>query len=456
MKTLWVALGSVVLLGAQTQTVYEWRYWSGDQGQAKYATVPDITPANVGQLERAWEWNTGEMPQGGMRPGSFEATPLMIDDVLYLSTPYHRAVALNAETGAQLWAFDPEAYKGWEDNTGLKHRGVAYWPDAGGARIFLNTDQRLFALDAKTGAPIQSFGKNGVASLTEGMKNPVPKQQFSQGSPVVVYKDFVIVGSRIPDRLQSKTTPPGTVQAFDARTGQRRWIFYTIPQSPDAFGAETWENGSWAIAGGANVWGPMSVDETRGLLYVPVSTASGDYWGGRRLGTNLFSETLVCLDAATGQRKWHFQTVHHGLWDYDLNSPPHLMTITVDGKRIDVVAQLSKQGFTYVFDRVTGVPVWPIVERPVDTETDVPGERPHPTQPFPTKPPAYATQGVNYEDANNLTPAIRALALEQMRKFRIGPCTRRRVCAAPSSVRASRGRPTGRAVRSIPKPVVST
>ena len=293
-------------------------------------------------------------PEYRTRPGSFEATPLMVNDVLYLSTPYKRVVALNAETGAELWAFDPETWKGREDSIGFKHRGVAYWSSGDAARIFLNTDERLFALDAKTGKPVTTFGQNGVASLTENLVRPIKKLHTSQTSPPVVYKNLVIVGSRVPDRLEYKGDPPGTVQAFDVRSGKRVWIFYTIPQSGKDPGANTWENESWKITGHANVWGPMSLDEGRGLLYVPVSTPSGDYWGGRRHGQNLFAESLVALDGATGKVKWYFQAVHHGLWDYDFCSAPNLVTITVNGRKIDAVALVSKQGFTYVFDREIG------------------------------------------------------------------------------------------------------
>jgi quinoprotein glucose dehydrogenase len=442
MRKLWalVVLAAVVQLGAQggDSRMVEWPYWGGDAANARYSSLPDITPVNVGQLRPAWEWNTGELPnqEFGTRPGPFENTPIMIDNVLYVSTPYHRAVALDAETGKELWAFDPEAWKGTEDAIGLKHRGVAFWRDRGELRIVLNTDTRLFLLDAKTGKPVESFGQKGVANLTEGLRLPVRKLHFSQTSPPVVYKDLIIVGSRIPDRIQYKFEPQGTVQAFSAKTGKRVWIFNTIPQSSTDFGAETWQNESWNFTGHANVWGPMTLDAVRGLLYVPVSTAGSDYWGGRRLGANLFAESLVCLDASTGKRTWHFQAVHHGLWDYDFTSPPSLVTITVDGKRIDAVAEVSKQGFTYVFDRVTGKPVWPIEERPVDTTTDVPGEQPYPTQPFPTKPPAFSGQGVSLDDANDLTPEINALAVAEMKKFRIGPLF------TPPSLRGTIQRPT--------------
>ncbi len=436
--TIVVLLGAAVAAQRGESRLVEWPYWGGDAANSRYSTIPDITPQNVGQLQRAWTWSTGEQPRPeyGTRPSSFESTPLMIDNVLYLSTPFHRVVALDAETGEQRWAYDSEASKGLEDSIGFKHRGVAAWRNGTDVRIFLNTDSRLIALDAKTGKPVPSFGQRGVASLTTGLRLSVKKLHFSQTSPPVVYKNLVIVGSRIPDRIQYKFEPQGTVQAFDVRTGKRAWIFYTIPQSSTEFGADTWEKESWNFTGHANVWGPMTVDEGHGLLYVPVSTAGSDYWGGRRLGANLFAESLVCLDANTGKRKWHFQAVHHGLWDYDFTSPPALATITVNGKRIEAVAELSKQGFTYVFDRLSGEPVWPIEERPVDTSTDVPGERPHPTQPFPTKPPAFSAQGISLADANDLTPEIQALATAELQKFRLGPLF------TPPSLRGTVQRPS--------------
>ncbi|HEY6361892.1 MAG TPA: PQQ-binding-like beta-propeller repeat protein, partial [Vicinamibacterales bacterium] len=304
--------------------------------------------------------------------------------------------------------------------SGWKLRGTAFWRDGGRLRLFLNNRYRLVSLDAPTGKPVPTFGINGTALLTEGLPRNSDITHATQSSPPVVYRDLVIVGSQVPDRVQLPD-PVGYVQAFHARTGKRVWTFSVIPQSAKDPGAETWENESWRRNGHGNVWAPMALDEARGLLYLPTSTPGSDYYGGDRPGANLFAESLVCLDAATGRVKWHFQMVHHGLWDYDNPTGPNLVTITVDGRRIDAVAQVTKQGFTYVFDRVTGEPVWPIVERPVPTDSDVPGEKPHPTQPFPTKPPAFVDQGVSLEDANDLTPDIRAMAQDQMRKFRIGP-----------------------------------
>jgi quinoprotein glucose dehydrogenase len=430
---------AAVLLGAQAQppVMIEWAHPGSEQSQTKYSAAADITPSNVDRLQLAWQWRPNERPlPNGTQPGNFQTTPIMVDNVLYLSTSFNRVVALNAQTGAELWAFDPKAYlDGPGINLYYQHRGVAFWRDGSDARVFMNSHDRLFSVDARTGQLVTSFGQGGYVMLRDGLRNHDKQMEMRQSSPPVIYKNLVIVGSSIPDRLQYKFDPPGTVQAFDVRSGKRVWVFYTVPE-PGEPGGDTWEKDSWAQTGHSNVWAAMSLDETRGLLYVPTSTPSGDYYGGRRLGANLFAESLLCLDAMTGTRKWHFQAVHHGLWDYDFPAAPNLVTITVDGRTIDAVAQVSKQGFTYVFDRVTGQPVWPIEERPVNTTTDVPGEVLWPTQPFPTKPPAFTAQGVTLEDANDLTPQIKALALEQMKKFRIGPIF------TPPSLRGTLMRPS--------------
>ena len=420
-----VALGAV-FLGAQGAEPIEWPHYGGDAGHGKYSTAADITAGNASELALAWTWQTVDrpVPEYNVRPGGFETTPIMIDDVLYASTSFHQVVALNANTGEQLWVFDPRTYEEGPplSGTGLNSRGVAFWRgDDGEARIFIAGRQRLFAIDAKSGKPVATFGASGAAALNVNLGRDVPRLHTQVTSPPVVYRNLVIIGTGVPDRLQYRGDPPGTVQAFDVRTGSRVWVFFTIPQSATDFGADTWSNDSWKIAGHANVWAPMSLDEARGLLYLPTSTPSGDYWGGWRPGANLFAESIVCLDALTGQRRWHFQAIHHGLWDYDFASAPTLATSTANGTRVDVVAQVSKQGFTYVFDRVTGEPIWPIEERPVDTTTDVPGERVFPTQPIPTRPPPLVPQGISLDDANDLTPEIKRLAEEQLKRFRLGP-----------------------------------
>ena len=433
-----VAVGLLSVVRAQSPQV-EWTHYANDAGGSRYSPLTDVDAAKLSRLQVAWQWKHWETPlkEYATTPGQFESTPLMIDGTLYVTTPYNSLAALDAETGKEKWRFDGHAYELGQllSGSGWKLRGTAVWRDRGQTRIFLNSRHRLVQLDAATGKPVASFGNNGAVSLTDGLPRIGDVTHVSQSSPPIVYRDLVIVGSQVPDRVQLPD-PMGYVQAFNARTGQRVWAFSTIPQSATAPGAETWENESWKRNGHANVWAPMALDEQRGLLYLPTSTPTSDYYGGNRPGANLFAESLVCLEAATGKMKWHFQTVHHGLWDWDIPTQPTLMTITVDGKRIDAVAQVTKRGDTFVFDRVTGAPVWPIIEREVPTDTDVPGEKPYPTQPFPTKPRAFVDQGVTLDDANNLTPEIKKLAQEQMQKFRIGPMF------TPPSLRGTLQRPS--------------
>jgi len=434
------SLTLVALQRADASKQVEWLYYGGDQGGMKYSALADVNPGNVQRLQIAWQWKHFDAPieQYKTVPGQFESTPLMIDGVLYVTTPYNNIAALDAETGKELWRFDGEGYKLGQllSASGWKLRGTAFWRDGNNVRIFLNSRNKLFALDARTGKPVSSFGNNGWVSLTESLPRVAENSlHYTQSSPPLIYKDLVILGSQIPDRVQLPD-PVGHVQAFSARTGKRVWDFSAIPLSATDPGAETWENESFQGSGHANVWAPMTVDEARGLIYLPTTTPSSDYYGGKRPGANLFAESLVCLDVNTGKIKWYFQTVHHGLWDWDIPAPPNLVTITVDGRRIDAVAQVTKRGDTFVFDRVTGKPVWPIVERPVPTDSDVPGEKAYPTQPFPTKPPSFVPQGVLLEDANNLTPEIKALAQEQMKKFRYGPIF------TPPSLKGTLQRPT--------------
>ena len=401
----------------------QWPHYAGDQAASHYSPLDQVTAANVTRLQVAWEWKPNEknLPEFGTRPGAFQNTPLVIDGVMYLSTPYNQVAALDATTGKELWRYDPKAYEDGQppNGQGFVHRGVAAWRDRDQLRLFLNARYKLIQLDARTGTPVASFGKDGVIDLSEGLVWAINKTHYTNTSPPIVYKDLIIVGNGVGDRLMYRNDPPGDVRAFHARTGKLAWKFNTIPQRGE-FGNNTWDGGSWRFTGHTNVWAPMSVDESRGLLYLPVSTPSNDYYGGRRPGANLFAESIVCLDANTGQRKWHYQIVHHGLWDYDPASAPNLVTITVDGKRIDAVVQLTKQGFAFVFDRVTGKPVWPIEERAVP-RSDVPGEASWPTQPFPTRPPPFESQGVTLDDAFDLTPEWRARATAELKKYRLGP-----------------------------------
>jgi quinoprotein glucose dehydrogenase len=401
----------------------EWAFYGGDHAGTKYSPLTEINTHTAAQLHVAWQWQTGEVPldKYETRPGMFEATPLMIDNVLYFSTPYHRVVALNADTGAELWAYDPKSYEDGQppNGTGYVHRGLAAWRDGDKLRIFLNTRYRLICLDAKTGKVVDNFGDHGIVDLSTGLIWKIKKLDYTNTSPPIVYQNLVILGNGVGDRLVYHNDPPGDIRAFDARTGKQVWSFHTIPQAGEP-GNDTWGADAWKFTGHTNAWAPMTLDEKRGLVYVPVGTPSNDYFGGTRPGANVYAESIVCLDAKTGSRKWHFQLVHHGLWDYDAASPPNLVTITVDGRKIDAVVQLTKQGFAFVFDRVTGAPVWPIEERPVPA-SDIPEEHAFPTQPFPTKPPAFTRQGITLDDAFDLTPELKAEAQTALRKYRIGP-----------------------------------
>jgi quinoprotein glucose dehydrogenase len=302
---------------------------------------------------------------------------------------------------------------------GFVHRGVAAWSDGRSRRIFLNSRWRLIALDAGTGQPVASFGANGEVDLTAALSRPINRLHYTNTSPPVVWHDLVILGNGVADRLTYRGDPPGDVQAFDARTGKRVWSWNPIPR-PGQFGVDTWEDSAWARVGHTNVWAPFTVETARGMVFLPVSTPSNDYYGGVRKGDNLFAESVVALDARTGRRLWYFQTVHHGLWDYDLPAPPLLATVRQKGQSRDLVAMPGKTGFLYVFDRVTGKPVWPIVERPVPP-SDVPGERASPTQPVPTWPKPFSRQGVTQADLIDFTPALKEMALAAVAPRRMGP-----------------------------------
>jgi len=399
----------------------EWHYYGGDAGSTKYSPLDQINKQNVKDLRVVWRWkaeNFGVAPEYNI-----EATPLMVNGVLYTTAGTRRdVVAIDAASGETLWMWRYD-----EGQRGLKaprmnHRGVSYWTDGrGDERIFyLTAGYRMIALDAKTGRPITTFGQNGVVDLYEGLDRPAPEDGLiGASSPPLVVKDTIVVGAALLAFPTKVGNIAGHVRGFDARTGKRKWIFHTIPQ-PGEFGNETWEKDSWAVQGNTAVWAPMSADPDLGYVYLPVETPTNDYYGGHRLGNNLFAESLVCLDANTGKRVWHFQLVHHGIWDYDTVAPPMLLDITANGRRIKAVAQVTKQAFTYVFDRVTGQPVWPIEERPVEA-SKVPGERLSPTQPFPTKPPAFDRQGVTLDDLNDLTPALHAEAVQLAQDYKMGP-----------------------------------
>ena len=405
----------------------EWPTYGGDAGGMKYSPLADIDRESVNRLTKAWSWSTGEVPipatdsTRAARPGMFQATPLMINDTLYFPTPFNRVVALDATTGRQLWKYDPGSHRfGQPSNgTGFVHRGVAAWSDGRERRIFINSRWRLIALDAATGQPIPSFGERGEVDLTAGLSRAIRKLHYTNTSPPVIWGDLVILGNGVGDRLAYAGDPPGDVQAFDVRTGKRVWRFKTVPETGE-FGNDTWKDDSWRTTGHTNVWAPFTVDSARGTVFLPVGTPSNDWYGGRRKGAGLFGEAIVALDARTGRRLWHHQLVHHGVWDYDLPAPPNVISVRQGGRSVDAVAVPTKQGYVFVFDRVTGRPLWPIEERPVPG-SDVPGEETWPTQPVPQLPPPISQQGFTERDVVNFTPAIEAAARAELKKYRLGP-----------------------------------
>ena len=417
----------------------EWRSYAGDNGSTKYSPLDQIDAGNFEDLRIAWRWQSvdGNVDLESLprreddRPISIrglQATPLMIDGVLYLTTALYQAAAVDAGTGETLWVHDPQAYRGGDPTHAYRSRGLAYWSDGDDARIFWGTSEAyLIAVDARTGEPVRDFGDNGRVDLMEGVPRAERGGTNYQGrnlvgvaSPPVITRDVVVTPTIISDFVIRREAPPGWVKGVDARTGDVRWVFRTIPQADD-FGADTWLNESWRYSGNANIWPPLSADDELGYVYLPTGTPTSDYYGGHRLGDNLFAESIVAVDAETGQRVWHFQAVHHGVWDYDFPAAPTLIDIEVEGRPIKALAQVSKQGFTYVFDRATGEPVWPIEELAVETDTDLDGEVLSPTQPFPTKPPPFEYQGIGIDDLVDFTPEIRALAVEAVRNFRLGP-----------------------------------
>ena len=428
-----LCLGLTVAAGAgqEPEARTEWPVWGADQASTHYSPLRQIHRGNVADLRPAWEWDTGEgpitgprlpVPRNPVRPGSFENTPVVRDGVMYVSTSYNRVAALDPDTGEPLWIYDPRTIEWGQvpNGTGFVHRGVAFREGEDGAsRVFLNSRWRLISVDAVTGEPDPTFGNGGEIDLTAQLLWPINRLPYTQTSPPVVFEDLVILGNGVWDGFVYERDPPGNVQAFDARTGELVWSFNLIPQ-PGEFGNDTWEDESWSRVGHTNVWAPMSLDAERGLVYLPVGTPSSDYYGGGRLGDNLFAESVVCLDARTGKRVWHFQTVRHGLWDYDLPAAPTLLDITVDGREIPAVAVAAKTGFLYVFDRVTGEPVWPIEDRPVPP-SDVPGERTAATQPFPSRPAPFAKQEFTEDDVISFTPELREEALAIVRQYRTGP-----------------------------------
>lgn len=404
----------------------EWPVYGGDWGHTRYAPLDQIDATNVADLTIAWRWkseNFGPEPEG-----KSEVTPLMVDGVLYASAGLRRGVvAIDAATGETLWMWRmEEGERGERAPRRSSGRGVAYWSDGAGERrvLVVTPGYHLVALDADTGRPVPGFGKDGVVDLMVGLRVPEgvePVGAIGSSSPPLVVDDVAIVGAALEVGLRppSPRNVKGDVRGYDVRTGALRWTFHTIPE-PGEPGSETWEDGSAEYTGNAGVWAPMSADTALGLVYLPVEDATSDYYGGHRPGANLYSSSLVALDASTGELRWHRQLVHHDIWDYDPPTAPILVDVEVDGRPVKTVVQLTKQAFAYVFDRVTGEPVWPMEERAVPA-SDVPGERTWPTQPFPTRPAPFDRQGVSEDDLLDLTPELRQAALEAVKTYRLGP-----------------------------------
>ena len=434
MANIVVLVACLIVTPATAQTGAldgEWRSYGGDAGHTKYSPLDQIDASNVQNLQIEWTWTSvdEELKQrnevirerGSFRSYAYEVTPLMVDGVLYTTTSLGQIAAIDPATGETLWSFDPVLYlEGRPAVHGFMTRGLAYWTDGEQERLFYAAGRVfLLSIDAKTGKPDPEFGNAGRVDLKRGLGRIIDPSQYTVSSPPLVIGDVVIVGSAMTEGTGYQEAPPGHVRGFNVRTGKMQWIFHTIAQAGE-FGADSWQDDSARIAGGANVWTLMSADEELGYVYLPIGSPVTDYYGGHRLGDNLFANSLVALDAETGERIWHFQFVHHTVWDYDPPAAPNLIDIVVDGRPIKAVAQITKQGFTFVFDRVTGEPVWPIEERPVP-QSSVIGEQTSPTQPYPTKPPLFLTNGATEDDVIDFTPELRAEGLAIFRQYQSGP-----------------------------------
>lgn len=371
-------------------------------GGRHYSQLKQINTTNVSRLKLAWAYDTGEKDGGGL-----ETTPIVVGNAIYAYTPSQKVFKLDATTGKLLWIFDSGVA------SSQPNRGVSYWTDGRESRILAGVMNYLYALDPDTGKPIPSFGENGRIDLRRGLRGDYRLQSIALTTPGTIYKDLIVVGGRMPEAYPA---PPGDIRAFDVHTGSLRWTFHTIPH-PNEPGSETWPKGAWEYAGAANDWCGMTLDETRGVLYVPTGSAVFDFYGGDRLGDNLYANTLLALDANTGKMIWHFQMVHHDIWDRDLPSPPTLVTILHNGKKVDAVAQTTKMGFIYVLDRATGKSLFPMEEVKA-LPSSVPGEMASPTQPRPITPKPFARQNITTDDLTNRTTAAHAWAEEAFKQYR--------------------------------------
>jgi glucose dehydrogenase len=390
-----IAVLLVLGLAASAQNYTAWSDYGGAADSAQYSALNQINRGNIARLEVAWRFSTGDHLK-------YDFNPLMARGLLFVLAKLNSIVALDAATGKEIWTYTPDPPADI-----ITHRGINYWESKDGSdrRLLFAINHELRAIDARTGKPLAGFGENGRVNLKEGLgRDPKTLTLVQSTTPGRVFENLIILGSATN---QGYGSAPGDIRAFDVRTGKLVWTFHTIPH-PGEYGYETWPKDAWQTVGGANVWGEMSVDEKRGILYAPTASAKYNFWGADRKGANLFADCLLALDAHTGERLWHFQMVHHDVWDYDNATAPKLLTVRHEGRSVDIVAQAGKQGFLWVFDRTTGEPLWPIEERPVP-KSDMPGEETWPTQPFPTKPPPFARQKFTADDVNPyLSPEDRA------------------------------------------------
>jgi quinoprotein glucose dehydrogenase len=402
----------------------EWRAYSAEEASTRYSPLDQITRDNVKNLEVAWTWrfdNYGSAAQ----TATTETTPLMIGGKLYFTAGQRRTVvAADAGTGETLWTWRPDEGARFDAAPRKVHRGVAYWANGQDERIVVVTPGfQLVSLDAKTGRPVQGFGQGGIVDLFKELDNDSgldPTGRIGNSSPPVISNDVIVVGPALtPGGRVNIANVKGDIMGFDVRTGRKLWTFHTIPREGEP-GSETWKGDAAQYTGNAGIWGPFSADPQLGYVYLSIESATNDVYGGHRPGNNLYSGSLVCLDIKTGKMIWFQQLVHHDIWDYDMPPHPILVDLTVDGKPVKAVVQFTKQAFAYVFDRTNGQPVWPLVERPVP-QTDVPGEWTSPTQPFPTKPPAFDQQGITHDDLIDFTPELRAEAIKALEQYKIGP-----------------------------------
>jgi len=401
-KTIFKFLTATVLVMPCVCTAQsaDWPVYGGQAAGDHYSNLKQINRSNVGALKLAWQYDANET-------GGLETSPIIVGRVLYAYTAKQKVIALDAATGKLIWKFDSGI------RSSQPTRGVAYWSDGKAGRIFAGVMQYLYALDAATGKPIISFGEGGRIDLRKDLRGDYQLQSIALTSPGMIYKDMILIGGRNPE---THPAPPGDIRAFDVRTGKLRWSFHTIPH-PGEFGYDTWPKDAWRDAGAANNWAGMTLDEKRGIVYVPTGSAVFDFYGADRVGDDLFADTLLALDANTGKRIWHFQGVHHDIWDRDFPSPPALATVVRNGKKIDAVAQTSKQGYLFLFDRSNGKPLFPIEERKV-AASDVPGEVTSPTQPVPVAPGPFTRQLLTAEELTTRTPAAHAWAVEEFKTFR--------------------------------------